>query len=83
MKNLRGEIFSIIESNWPIHATKIAQHLGYEITEQNQKQVLGKIKYHIDVLEKQDKILTKKIAGAKVVWPHEIEKIRFVHEMLR
>jgi len=79
----RDKILEVIESSWPIHATGIAQHLGYEITEENQKRVLGKIKYHIDILEKQEKVLAKKIAGAKVVWPHEIEKIRLVHEMLK
>lgn len=73
----------IIESDWPVSATSIAKNLGYEITEKNQKQVLGKIKYHIDQLEKDEKILSKKIGGAKVVWPHEIEKIRFVAEMMR
>ncbi len=81
--SLHEQIYKTIESNWPIHATGIAKHLGFEITEQNQKQVLGKIKYHIDKLEEQEKVISKKIAGAKVVWPMQIERIRFIEEMMR
>jgi predicted transcriptional regulator len=82
-KNFRNQIYELIETDWPMHTTEIANKLGFEINDENKKRVLGRIKYHLDIMAANEKILTKKIGGARVVWPHEIERIRFVHEMLR
>ena len=82
-KKFRNKIYDLIETDWPIHTTEIANKLGFKVNEENKKRVLGRIKYHLDLLAMNEKILTKKIAGARGVWPHEIERIRFVHEMLK
>lgn len=85
-KELRKKILEIIEEEWPISVTQIALDLGHykkKMTEKKRKAVVGKIVYHVRKLEKQEKVRTKKIGQAVVIWPHEIEKIRVVHEMLR
>ena len=82
-KNLREEIYEIIEKDWPVHETAIAKKLGMKIDGKNQKKAVAKINYHIKALEQQEKIMSKKIGRARVIWPHEIEKLRFIHEMLK
>jgi predicted transcriptional regulator len=82
-KDTRGEIFRIIEKDWPLHETEIAKKLGLKVNGKNQKKVVAMIDYHIKKLEKDELIRTKKIGRSRVVWPQEIEKIRFIHDMLK
>jgi predicted transcriptional regulator len=81
-KDTRGEIYKIIEKDWPLHETEIAKKLGLKVTEESQKKVVAMIDYHVKMLEKDELVMTKKIGRARVVWPQEIEKIRFIHEMM-
>lgn len=82
-KGLKEQIYVVIESEWPIHITGIAKKLGFNVTEENQKQVVARIRYHLRQLEDEERIRTKKVSRALIAWPHEVEKIRFVHEMLK
>lgn len=82
-KDTRSEVYATIEKDWPIHETEIAKRLGLKIDKKNQKQSVARVHYHIHALKEQEKIITKKIGGSLVIWPHEIEKLRFIHEMLR
>jgi len=85
-KDLRNKILSVIENEWPISITQIAKQLGLykgKMTEKKRKAVIGKIVYHVKKLKEQEKIRTKKIGQTVIIWPHEIEKLRVLHEMLR
>ena len=82
-KDLRMEVYKIIESDWPIHISGIARKLGLPVDSDEKKKIIARINYHVNQLKKEEKILTKKIDRALVIWPHEIEKLRFVHELLK
>jgi len=76
----------VIENNWPVSVTEIAGHLGIfkkGMNEKKRKAAVGKVIYHIKKLKEQEKIRTKKIGQTVIIWPTEIEKLRFVHEMMR
>jgi len=76
----------VIEDYWPVSVTEIARHLGIfkkGMNEKKRKAAVGKIIYHVKKLKEGDKIRTKKIGQTVIIWPHEIEKLRVVHEMLR
>jgi predicted transcriptional regulator len=79
-KDTRERIYRIIEKDWPLHETEIARKLGLK---GDQKKVVARINYHVKALEKDELVRTKKIGRARVVWPQEIEKIRFIHEMMK
>ena len=82
-KDTRVAIFRIVEKDWPVHETEIAKKLGLKVTDKSQKRVVAMIDYHIKGLEKDELVMTKKIGRSRVVWPREIEKIRFIHDMLK
>jgi predicted transcriptional regulator len=79
-KDTRVEIYRIIEKDWPVHETEIAKKLGLK---GEQKKVVALINYHVKKLQEEEKVMSKKIGRARVVWPQEIEKLRFIHEMLK
>jgi predicted transcriptional regulator len=81
-KNMDQDIYKIIENNWPINISGIARKMGIH-DEKDARKSIARIKYHIKKLEDQEKIITKKIDRATVIWPHDIEKLRFVHEFLK
>ena len=83
---MRDKIMLIIEDHWPVSVTEISTRLGIfkrGMDEKKRKAAIGKISYHVKKLREMDKIKTKKIGQTVVVWPHEIEKLRVVHEILR
>ena len=85
-KQLRSKILEVIENEWPVSITEIAKQLGLykkNIDERKRKAVVAKVVYHVKKLKEQEKIRTKKIGQTIVVWPHDIEKLRIVHEMLK
>ncbi|RLG20844.1 hypothetical protein DRN74_04485 [Candidatus Micrarchaeota archaeon] len=79
----RIEIYRVIEKHWPINISGIARELGLNPDGEHQKRVVARISYHVNKLKQEEKVHTKKIDRAVVIWPHEIEKIRFIHEMLK
>lgn len=78
-KKLQSEIRRLIESNWPMHVKEIVRGLELEVTNSNIK----KVGYHIKKLKENEKVRVKRIGKALVVWPMEMEKLRFIHEMLK
>ena len=78
-----NQVYKIIEGSWPTNISGIARELGFNIHEGNQKKVVARLSYHVNKLKKDEKIHTKKIDRAVVIWPHDIERIRFIHEMMR
>ena len=82
-KNFQNEILEVIDSNWPIHISGIARKLGLPVDGKEKKKIIARINYHINQLKEEEKIVTKKIDRALVIWPHDIEKIRVIHEMLK
>jgi hypothetical protein len=83
---IRDKIMLVIEDYWPVSVTEISTHLGIfkrGMDEKKRKAAIGKISYHIKKLKDVDKIRIKKIGQTVIIWPHEIEKLRVVHEMLR
>ncbi len=78
-KDLRKRIYKHIERRWPVHTRDIAIALGLEPDNGNIK----KISYHLRKLEKEEKIITKRIGKALVAWPQEIERLRVINELLR
>lgn len=78
-KELNLHVFQIIKDSWPVHPSNVCREMGLECSVSN----ISKIKYHFNLLEKSEKIRTKKIDRALVAWPVEIEKLRLVHEFMR
>jgi predicted transcriptional regulator len=78
-KNLRAEILNRIERNWPTHVKELIKDMGFELDNTNIK----KFSYHVHELKRQEKVHIKKIGNALVVWPAEMEKLRFIHELLK
>jgi predicted transcriptional regulator len=86
MEKLRDEIIMVIDKNWPVSVTEVAEHLGIfkkGMNERKRKAAIGKIIYHVKKLKEMKKIRTKKIGQTVIIWPNDIEKLRVVHEMLR
>jgi len=86
MEKTRDEIMVIIEKEWPVSVTEIAEHLGIfkrGMNEKKRKAAVGKIIYHVKKLKEQEKINTKKIGQTVIIWPYEINKLRFLHEMIK
>jgi predicted transcriptional regulator len=44
---------------------------------------ISKLRYHIGILRNNNKVNTKKIDRALVIWPVEVEKLRVVHEFMK
>jgi len=85
MEKPRDRIMIIIEKEWPVSVTEIAKHLGIfkkGMSEKKRKAAIGKILYHIKKLKEQEKIDTKRIGQTVIIWPYEINKLRFLHEMV-
>jgi hypothetical protein len=78
-KDLTRKVYEIIEQDWPVHPSNVCRKLEIPTSVVN----IAKIKYHFDVLRKQNKIHTKKIDRALVAWPAEIERIRIMHDFLK
>ena len=76
---LRQKISDFIELNWPVSTKEIAVGIGFEPDNGSIK----KVSYHIKKLEKEEQVMTKRIGLALVVWPHEIERLRTIHELLK
>ncbi len=86
MEKLRNEIMVVIEKEWPVSVTEIAERLGIfkrGMNEKKRKAAVGKIIYHIEKLKEQEKIRTKKIGQTVIIWPYEMEKLRVLHEMMK
>lgn len=78
-KELRKQVFDLIQKNWPIHISGICRELNIKENVSN----ISKLRYHIQILKKNNLVHTKKIDRALVSWPVEMEKIRMVHEFLK
>ncbi len=78
-KQLRKDILEITEHNWPVHVKELVRDLGLEINNSNIK----KVSYHIKELEKAEKVKTKRIGKALIIWPHDMERLRVIYELIR
>jgi len=78
-QKLRVKILKIIEHNWPTHIKEIVTALGHETNNSNIK----KFAYHVQQLKKEEKVRTKRIGRALVIWPYDIEKLRVIQELLK
>ena len=78
-KELRKQVMECIEHNWPAHVKEIVRNLGFEENNSNIK----KISYHIKAPEKAEKIRTKRIGKALIAWPHDMERLRTIYELLK
>lgn len=76
---MRKQVMEFIEHHWPAHVKEIVRNLGLEMSNSNIK----KISYHIKELEKKEKIRTKRIGKALIVWPHDMERLRVIYELLK
>ena len=69
----------IVENHWPVHVKEIIKHLGLMIDNNNIK----KISYHLKELEKAERIRTKRIGKALISWPHDMERLRTIYELIK
>ena len=86
MEKTKDKVMIIIEDHWPVSITQISKHLKFfkkGMDERKRKAAIGKVSYHVKKLKEKDKIRTKKIGQTVVVWPHDIEKLRLVHELMK
>ena len=56
-KDTRGEVYAVIEKDWPVHETEIAKKLGLKTDKKNQKHSVARVHYHIRALKEQEKIM--------------------------
>lgn len=77
--DFRSSVLKAIEDDWPIHTKQLVSALGLEVNNSNIK----KVSYHVQRLEKEGKVRTKRIGLALTAWPMEMEKLRVIHEMMR
>ncbi len=78
-KNLRKKVYELVQNQWPIHISGLCRELNIKDNVSN----ISKIRYHVQILKKDNLVNTKKIDRALVVWPVEMEKIRVMHEFLK
>jgi len=78
-EKLRKKTLRLIEHNWPTHVKELVNSLGYEMTNSNIK----KVAYHVQQLKKDEKVRTKRIGKALVIWPYDMEKLRVIYELLK
>ncbi|MCK5023114.1 MAG: hypothetical protein KAS04_03000 [Candidatus Aenigmarchaeota archaeon] len=78
-KELRKNIMELVEHHWPVHIKELVRKLGLEIDNSNIK----KISYHIKELERAEKVRTKRIGKALIAWPHDMERLRVIYELIR
>ena len=78
-KELRKNIMELVEHHWPVHIKELVRSLGLEMNNSNIK----KISYHIKELEKKEKLRTKRIGKALIAWPHDMERLRIIYELIR
>jgi len=78
-KELRLNILKLIEHHWPVHVKELVRDLGLEVNNANIK----KISYHIKELERLEKVRTKRIGKALIIWPHDMERLRLIYELIR
>ena len=86
MEKLGDKIMIIVEKEWPVSVTEIAERLEIfkrGMDEKKRKASVGKIIYHVKKLKEGEKIDTKKIGQTVIIWPYEINKLRILHEMMK
>ncbi|MFH1236988.1 MAG: hypothetical protein V1648_01110 [Candidatus Aenigmatarchaeota archaeon] len=78
-KELRKSVLELVEHHWPVHIKELVRDLGLEVNNANIK----KISYHIKELERKEKVKTKRIGKALIAWPHDMERLRAIYELIR
>lgn len=78
-KELRKNVMETVEHHWPVHVKELVRELGLEVNNSNIK----KISYHIKELERSEKVRTKRIGKALIAWPHDMERLRVIYELIR
>jgi predicted transcriptional regulator len=78
-KELRKRVVELVEDHWPVHIKELVRDLGLEVNNTNIK----KISYHIKELERLEKVKTKRIGKALIAWPHDMERLRVIYELIR
>ena len=78
-KDLRKKIFEIVQKSWPIHISGLCREMNMKENVSN----ISKVRYHVQILKKNNLVHTKKIDRALVSWPVEMDKIRVMHEFLK
>ena len=73
-------VFRLICSNWPLNPLEVAK----ELRENGKSKTLSaKYLYHFRKLKALDLIEMKKLGNTYIAWPMDIEKLRFIHELLK
>ena len=78
-KELRKSVLELVEHHWPVHIKELVRDLGLGVNNANIK----KISYHIKELEHKEKVKTKRIGKALIAWPHDMERLRAIYELIR
>lgn len=78
-KILRKNVMELVEHHWPVHVKELVRSLGLEMNNSNIK----KISYHVKELERAEKVRTKRIGKALIAWPHDMERLRVIYELIR
>ena len=75
------DVFKAIHSKWPTNPLEVARELGER--NKNAKSVSARYLYHFKKLRDVDLINLKRLGNTYIAWPTDIEKIRFLHEMIK
>ena len=76
---MRKSVLELVEHHWPVHIKELVRDLGLEVNNANIK----KISYHIKELERLEKVRTKRIGKALIAWPHDMERLRMIYELIK
>lgn len=80
VSKVTSKVFKVIHSRWPINPLEVAEHLNEK---GKVKTLSAKYLYHFKKLAKKELIHMKKVGNTYIAWPAEIERLRFIQELLK
>ena len=73
-------VLEIIKEKWPVNPLEVARELGEN---GKTKTLSARYLYHFRKLKELELINMKRVGNTYVAWPLDVEKLRFIHEMIR
>ena len=83
LSRTESRILGVVHSRWPTSSIEIAEFLGHEIhSRELKRQHSSRITYYLKKLVKQNRLMSKRVGNALIVWPYEVETFRVMKEIL-
>lgn len=84
LSSLENRILEYVHAHWPTSSTEVAELLqGAPLVTREEKRLhSSRISYHIQKLVSKQKLISKRMGNALVVWPYEVESLRVMHGLM-